>query len=106
MKNRTILTLLFILNTVMFVQADGWARDVEPAVLEVYYTRTEVYDTARSSDYYYFSEETMLRIGKGMSNSNFGARMAAMFGKVTPGESGKKRNPDHDKEERDYPHDL
>lgn len=46
--------------------ADNWVRDTEPAILEVYYTRTEVTDTTKRETNY-FNEETMLRIGKGMS---------------------------------------
>ncbi len=46
--------------------ADNWVRDAEPAILEVYYTRTEVTDTTKRETNF-FNEETMLRIGKNMS---------------------------------------
>ncbi len=48
--------------------ADNWVRDTEPALLEVRYTRTEVTDTTkRDNKLASFEEETMLRIGAGMS---------------------------------------
>ncbi len=50
----------------MPAQADGWERDTEPAILEVFYTRTEVTDTTRRNTDF-FKEETMLRIGRKMS---------------------------------------
>lgn len=46
--------------------ADNWVRDTEPAIIEVHYTRTEVTDTTKRETNF-FHEETMLRIGKGMS---------------------------------------
>ena len=46
--------------------ADNWVRDAEPAILEVYYTRTEVTDTTKRETNF-FNEETMLGIGKNMS---------------------------------------
>lgn len=46
--------------------ADGWIRDARPSVLEVRYTRTEVTDTTRRETNF-FTEETMLRIGGGIS---------------------------------------
>ncbi len=56
-----------ILASVIFVtNADNWVRDTEPAILEVFYTRTEVTDTTKRESHY-FNEETMLRIGKGKS---------------------------------------
>lgn len=48
------------------MKAENWVRDTEPAILEVHYTRTEVTDTTKRETNY-FKEETMLRIGKGMS---------------------------------------
>lgn len=50
----------------MWANADNWVRDTEPAILEVHYTRTEVTDTTKR-EANYFNEETMLRIGNGMS---------------------------------------
>lgn len=46
--------------------ADSWVIDTEPALLEVHYNRTQVTDTTKR-DTHFFNEETMLRIGKGMS---------------------------------------
>lgn len=40
------------------------------------------------------------------TNSNFGSKMAAMFGKEKPVTHESDRVPHHDKEETDYPHDL
>ncbi len=37
-----------LLASVIFVtNADNWIRDTEPAILEVFYTRTEVTDTTK-----------------------------------------------------------
>lgn len=63
---KRILTYVFFLSAVLISRADNWVRDTEPAILEVHYTRTEVTDTTkRDTDFY--KEETMLRIGSGMS---------------------------------------
>lgn len=62
---RLLLYVAFAL-TLLPAKADNWVRDTEPAILEVHYTRTEVTDTAQR-DTHSFNEETMLRIGKGMS---------------------------------------
>ncbi len=41
------------------------------------------------------------------NNSNFAAKMSAMFGKgPKPGEVEEKHVPQYDAEETDYPHDL
>lgn len=56
--------LLFFMTLDLW--ADGWVRDTEPAILEVHYTRTEVTDTTKR-DTNFFNEETMLRIGNGIS---------------------------------------
>lgn len=40
------------------------------------------------------------------TNSNFGAKMSAMFGKGPNHVDSEKSKPNHDKEETDYPHDL
>ena len=61
-----IAILLFSIPLATEVRADNWIRDTEPAILEVHYTRTEVTDTTKRETNF-FNEETMLRIGKGMS---------------------------------------
>jgi hypothetical protein len=43
--------------------ANDFIKDAEPAILEVRYTRTEVYDTI-NRDSFFFKDEMMLRIGK------------------------------------------
>ncbi len=63
--NRHIILLLLICIA-LIANAENWMRDTEPAILEVHYTRTEVTDTTKRETNY-FKEETMLRIGKGMS---------------------------------------
>lgn len=54
------LTILLI-TTAMF--AKDFIIDAEPAILEVHYTRTEVYDTLYR-DSLFFKDEMMLRIGR------------------------------------------
>lgn len=63
---KNILKYILLVSTAMIVKAENWMRDTEPAILEVHYTRTEVTDTTKRETNY-FKEETMLRIGKGMS---------------------------------------
>lgn len=63
---KNILTYILLVSTAMIMKAENWVRDTEPAILEVHYTRTEVTDTTKRETNY-FKEETMLRIGKGMS---------------------------------------
>ena len=63
---KNILTYILLVSTAMIVKAENWVRDTEPAILEVHYTRTEVTDTTKRETNY-FKEETMLRIGNGMS---------------------------------------
>ncbi|MDE7154786.1 MAG: hypothetical protein K2N79_00660, partial [Muribaculaceae bacterium] len=63
---KRILIYLFLTSVAIVANADNWVRDTEPAILEVHYTRTEVTDTTKRETSY-FNEETMLRIGKGMS---------------------------------------
>lgn len=63
---KAIFITLIITAIATTASADGWMRDSEPAILEVYYTRTEVTDTTKRKTNF-FKEETMLRIGKGMS---------------------------------------
>lgn len=63
---KNILTYILLVSTAMIANAENWVRDTEPAILEVHYTRTEVTDTTKRETNY-FKEETMLRIGKGLS---------------------------------------
>ncbi|MDE5844991.1 MAG: GLPGLI family protein [Muribaculaceae bacterium] len=63
---KRILIYLFLTSVAIVANADNWVRDTEPAILEVHYTRTEVTDTTERETSF-FNEETMLRIGKGMS---------------------------------------
>lgn len=63
---KTLFTTILLALTAITAGADGWVRDTEPAILEVHYTRTEVTDTTKR-DTNFFNEETMLRIGKGIS---------------------------------------
>lgn len=63
---KRMLTYTLLASAAALMNAENWVRDTEPAILEVHYTRTEVTDTTkRETDY--FKEETMLRIGNGMS---------------------------------------
>lgn len=63
---KKIFLALLLSLALMPAQAVDWERDTEPAILEVFYTRTQVTDTTkRDTDFY--NEETMLRIGKTMS---------------------------------------
>lgn len=57
---------MILVSAIFVTKADNWVRDIEPAILEVFYTRTEVTDTTKRESHF-FNEETMLRIGKGMS---------------------------------------
>lgn len=63
---KRLLTYALMVSSALAAAADGWVRDTEPAMLEVYYTRTEVTDTTKRETNY-FTEKTMLRIGRGMS---------------------------------------
>lgn len=64
MKRLLIYTVLF--SASLLANAVKWVRDTEPAILEVHYIRTEITDTTKRETNY-FNEQTMLRIGKGMS---------------------------------------
>lgn len=63
---KRILSYLLLASATIVANANNWVRDTEPAILEVHYTRTQVTDTTKRETQY-FNEETMLRIGKGMS---------------------------------------
>lgn len=58
---RLIYILLIIVSTAAW--ADDFIRDPEPAILEVRYRRTEIYDTLYR-DSLFFTDEMMLRIGR------------------------------------------
>lgn len=60
--------LIYILLNACFsaIYADTWIKEAEPAILEVHYTRTEVYDTTLR-DSRFFRDPVMLRIGKNKS---------------------------------------
>ena len=61
MNMKRLFYILFLLVAAS-VSADDFIKDAEPAVLEVRYTRTEVYDTIHP-DSLFFKDEMMLRIG-------------------------------------------
>lgn len=61
-----MISLIFLAFMGMVAYGVVWFKDPEPAVLEVHYTRIEVYDTTKR-DTRMHKEETMLRIGKNMS---------------------------------------
>ena len=63
---KRLLTYLLLTSVALIAKSVDWVKDTEPAILEVYYTRTEVTDTTKR-DTRFFNEETVLRIGKGMS---------------------------------------
>ncbi len=66
MNMKRLLSFMILASAINLANADNWVRDTEPAILEVFYTRTEVTDTTKR-EAHFFNEETMLRIGKGMS---------------------------------------
>lgn len=51
---------------VMSALADKWIKDAEPAILEVHYSRAEVYDTTKRASRF-SKDPVMLRIGKNKS---------------------------------------
>lgn len=60
---KRLLIYVLVASASMIAYADKWIKDAEPAILEVHYTRTEVYDTLHR-DSLFFKDEMMLRIGK------------------------------------------
>ncbi|MBD5346257.1 MAG: GLPGLI family protein [Bacteroides sp.] len=67
--------ILFCLVPALMVQlakADNWIKDAEPAILEVHYTRIEVYDTTKRESRF-FKDPVILRIGNNKS-AFFGAK--------------------------------
>lgn len=63
---RKLLIYLFLASATIVACANDFIKDPEPAVLEVRYTRTEVYDTIHR-DSLFHKDEMMLRIGKNKS---------------------------------------
>ena len=61
--NMKRLVFLHLLLAAVSVFANDFIKDAEPAILEVRYIRTEVYDTLHR-DSLYFKDEMMLRVGK------------------------------------------
>lgn len=62
---RTI-AYIFLAIGAITANADKWVRDAEPAILEVHYTRTEVYDTTMRTSRF-TKDPVILRIGKNKS---------------------------------------
>lgn len=70
-KNRLSHMKRLFVNILMAIvaitaSADKWVKDAEPAILEVHYTRIEVYDTTQRTSHF-FKDPVMLRIGKDKS---------------------------------------
>ena len=63
---KRFLTYILVASSSMIAWADKWVKDAEPAILEVHYTRTEVYDTTKRSSHI-TKDPVMLRIGKDKS---------------------------------------
>lgn len=61
-----LLTYILVASASMIAYADKWVKDSEPAILEVRYIRTEVYDTTKRSSHF-TKDPVMLRIGKNKS---------------------------------------
>ncbi len=60
---KKLLIYLFLASATIVFSGDDFIKDPEPAVLEVRYFRTEVYDTIHR-DSLFLKDEMMLRIGK------------------------------------------
>ena len=63
---KRLFAYIFLVIGVIAAYADKWIKDAEPAILEVHYTRTEVYDTTKRSSHF-TKDPVMLRIGKDKS---------------------------------------
>lgn len=59
---KRLLICNFVASASMIAYADKWVKDAEPALLEVHYTRTEVYDLTKRSSHF-TKDPVMLRIG-------------------------------------------
>ncbi len=62
-ERKNLLIYLFLMSATIAACANDFIKDAEPAILEVRYTRTEVYDTIYR-DSLFFKDEMMLRIGQ------------------------------------------
>lgn len=62
---RMMAYLIAILSTIV-TNAENWIKDAEPAILEVHYIRTEVYDTTQRATRFH-KDPVILRIGKNKS---------------------------------------
>ena len=65
--------------------ADKWVKDAEPAILEVHYTRTEVYDTTMRTSRF-TKDPVILRVGK--NKSVFLGKWTAWFAPEIPVQEG------------------
>lgn len=63
---KKLVIYLFLASAAILLRANDFIRDSEPAVLEIRYNRTEVYDTVYR-DSLFFKDEMMLRVGKSKS---------------------------------------
>lgn len=63
---KRLLIYILVASASMIAYADKWVKDAEPAILEVHYTRTEVYDTTKRTSHF-TKDPVMLRIGKDKS---------------------------------------
>lgn len=63
---KKLLIYLFLASAAILLRANDFIKDAEPAILEIRYNRTEVYDTLYR-DSLFFKDEMMLRVGKSKS---------------------------------------
>lgn len=63
---KRLLTYIFVAFASLTAYADKWVKDAEPVILEVHYTRTQVYDTTKR-DSRFFKDPVILRIGENKS---------------------------------------
>ncbi|MDE6392531.1 MAG: GLPGLI family protein [Muribaculaceae bacterium] len=63
---KRIIAYIFLTFGAITANADKWVRDAEPAILEVHYTRTEVYDTTMRTSRF-SKDPVILRVGKNKS---------------------------------------
>lgn len=63
---KRIFACIFLAIGAITANADKWVKDAEPAILEVHYTRIEVYDTTMRTSRF-FKDPVILRVGKDKS---------------------------------------
>lgn len=63
---KRIFACIFLAIGAITANADKWVKDAEPAILEVHYTRIEVYDTTMRMSRF-FKDPVILRVGKDKS---------------------------------------